>query len=263
MDETPPLGASERRMRIAELVAERDQVRVATLAREFGLTDTSIRRDLAILEREQRLIRVHGGAVALPKDPRAESLHMKSLVHLNEKRRIGAAASKLIHEGDAILLDSGTTTIQVAAHIPDHLRAANKLTFVTNSLPLVEEVRTWPSATLVLLGGIYLADYHAIVGPQAIAQLSEIAADMVFLGAEGLTIEGGVSTANILMAEVDRAMVERSRRVIIATDSSKLGRSGLTSIVSLAQIDILITDSNAPEELVEAIRAKGVEVWLV
>jgi DeoR/GlpR family transcriptional regulator of sugar metabolism len=86
---------------------------------------------------------------------------------------------------------------------------------------------------------------------------------MVFLGAEGLTIEGGVSTANILMAEVDRAMVERSRRVIIATDSSKLGRSGLTSIVSLAQIDILITDSNAPEELVEAIRAKGVEVWLV
>jgi DeoR/GlpR family transcriptional regulator of sugar metabolism len=253
----------ERRARILEMLREDGRVRVADLVRLLGVTDTSIRRDLACLEEEGKLRRVHGGAVALPADPRAERFSEKLSLRLAEKRRIAAAAAGMVEPGDVLIVDSGTTTLQVAASISAPLRTSGMLTIVTNSLPLVDELRTWPSPNVLLLGGFYLPDYQATVGPQATEQLGRISADKVFLGADGLTVAEGITTGHVLMADVDRLMAERARQVILTTDSSKLGRAGFATVIPIQKIHILITDHDAPPDVVAAIRAEGVEVRMV
>jgi DeoR family transcriptional regulator of aga operon len=257
------LGTSERRSRILDLLNEGGRVRVTDLVAALGVTDTSIRRDLSILETEGKLRRVHGGAVPLPADPRAERYGEKLSLRLAEKRRIGAAAAEMVEPGDILFIDSGTTTQQVIASISGPLRAGGMLTIVTNSLPLVGELRTWPAPNAILLGGYYLPDYQATVGPQAVEQLSRISADKVFLGADGLTVEEGLTTGHVLMADLDRLMAERARQVILTADSSKLGRAGLVRVIGVRQIHVVITDHEAPPAIVEAIRAEGVEVRLV
>jgi DeoR/GlpR family transcriptional regulator of sugar metabolism len=257
------LQSSERRSRILDLLNEDGRVRVMDLVGTLGVTDTSVRRDLSVLEGEGKLRRVHGGAISLPADPRAERYGEKLSLRLAEKRRIGAAAAEMVEPGDVLIIDSGTTTQQVVAGISGTLRTGGMLTIVTNSLPLAGELRTWPAPNLILLGGYYLPDYQATVGPQAVEQLSRISADKVFLGADGLTPADGLTTGHVLMADLDRLMVERGRQVIVTADSSKLSRAGLVRVIGIGQIQVLITDRDAPPEIVKAIRAEGVEVRLV
>ena len=108
-----------------------------------------------------------------------------------------------------------------------------------------------------------MPDYQASVGPQTLKQLRELTADLVFLGTDGLTVEGGATTTNILMAEVDRLMVERAHKAVLVTDSSKLGRTGFVPVAALNAFQLMITDSDAPENLVSLIREQGIEVMLV
>lgn len=260
MDE---LSAVERRSMIAQMVQETGKVQLTDLVEQFKLTETSIRRDLTLLEANGRLKRVHGGAISLPGNSRSDSYGEKIKLHNRAKQRIGSVAAQMIRQGDILLLDSGTTTLQVVRQIPAAMRAGNSITMVTNSLPIAQEVLTWPLPNLIILGGLYLPDYQATVGPQTLNQLGELTADRVFLGADGLTLQGGATTHNILMAEVDRMMVERSRQVVMVTDSSKLGRIGFVPIKPTKAFHTIVTDANAPAELVEALRAEGVEVILV
>lgn len=257
------LPTPERRARILELLSERGHIRVADLVSTLGVTDTSIRRDLDSLESEGRLRRIHGGAVPVPTDLRAQRYGELLHLHLAEKRRIGAAAAEMVNAGDVLILDSGTTTLQVAANIPNALRTGGMLTIVTNSLPLADEMRAWPAPNLVLLGGYYLPDYQATVGSQALEQLGHISADKVFLGADGLTRAEGITTSHVLMADLDRLMAERSRKVIVTTDSSKLGRPGLVRVIGIERVHLVITGREAPPDVVDAIRGEGVEVRLV
>lgn len=255
--------ASDRRARIAQMLREGRRLRVADLVHEFGVTDTSIRRDLAILEANGVLLRVHGGAVARASEVRPRPVSDRMRLHLAEKQRIGAAAAALIEPGEIILLDSGTTTLQVAAHVPPALRTSGMLTIITNSLRLAEDVLTWPAPNLILLGGLCVQDYQAIVGTQALEQLEHLMVDKVFLGIDGLTLTDGATTADILMAEINRHMAARARQVILVSDSTKLGRAGFEPIVQVNQVHRLVTDTGAPPALVEALRAEGVQVDLV
>jgi len=257
------LSAAERRSQIAQMVLENGKVLVADLVSQFEVTETSIRRDLTLLEQGGRLKRVHGGAIPIPGSSRTDSFAEKKELHIKTKERIGKVAAELIKPKDIVLLDSGTTTLQVVRQVPSTLRNSNMITLVTNSLPIAQEVLAWPSPNLTILGGLYLPDYQAMVGPQTLAQLQELTADKVFLGADGLTLGSGPTTANVLMAEVDRMMVEHSRQVILVTDSSKIGRVGFVPIKAVNSIHILITDTNAPPDIVQSIRDMGVEVLLV
>ena len=129
--------------------------------------------------------------------------------------------------GDVAFFDSGTTVAQVAAHIPSPLRRVNALTVVTHSLPVIDEIGGWESPHLVCLGGLYLPDYQALVGPQTVAALRELSADIVFLGCDGLTVEAGLTTPHMLVAEVGATMASRSRRVVAVADSSEARSPGL------------------------------------
>jgi DeoR/GlpR family transcriptional regulator of sugar metabolism len=257
------LSAAERRSQIAQMVLEHGKVIVSDLVEQFRVTETSIRRDLTLLEDGGRLKRVHGGAIPVPGNSRTDSFAEKKELHIKAKERIGKVAAEMIKPKDILLLDSGTTTLQVIRHIPSAFRIGNMITLVTNSQPIAQEVLTWPSPNLTILGGLYMADYQATVGPQTLAQLQELTADKVFLGVDGLTLHGGATTANILMAEVDRMMVERSRHVILVTDSSKIGRVGFVPVKPVSAFQTLITDTNAPPDVIQSIRDMGVEVILV
>ncbi|MCL5612332.1 MAG: DeoR/GlpR family DNA-binding transcription regulator [Chloroflexi bacterium] len=257
------LSAAERRSQIGQMVLENGKVLVSDLVIQFKVTETSIRRDLTLLEQGGRLKRIHGGAIPIPGSSRTDSFAEKKELHIKAKERIGKVAAELIRPKDIVLLDSGTTTLQVVRHVPSALRNSSMITLVTNSQPIAQEVLTWPSPNLTILGGLYLPDYQATVGPQTLAQLQELTADKVFLGADGVTFGSGATTASILMAEVDRKMVEHSRQVILVTDSSKIGRVGFVPIRAMNSIHILITDTNAPSDIIQSIRELGVQVLLV
>ncbi len=260
MDEA---SAAERRSQIAQMVMEKGRVLVSDLVSRFDVTETSIRRDLTLLEASHRLKRIHGGAIPVPGSSRTDSFTEKIELHIKAKERIGQAAAALIKPKDVVIVDSGTTTLQVIRQVPAPLRESGLITLVTNSMPIAHEVLAWPSPNLTILGGLYLPDDQATVGPQTLGQLRELTADKLFLGADGLTLGSGPTTANILMAEVDRMMAEHARQVILVLDSSKIGRVGFVPIKPLSGIHTLVTDMNAPEGEIQSIRGMGVEVLQV
>lgn len=256
------LSAHERREAIARLVDADARVSVADLTVRFGVTDASIRRDLILLEETGRLRRIHGGAVSPTARVASGVYASKNRVRREEKGRIAAAAARLVAPGDVVMFDSGTTVASMAASIPAPLRAPNAFTAVTWSLPVLDELGSWEAPHLVVVGGLYLPDYRAFVGPQAISALSELTADVVFLGCDGLSVDAGLTTPHVLVAEVGAVAAARARRVVALADGSKLGRAGFTPIVPLARLDVLITDAGADPERVDEIRAAGVEVVL-
>jgi DeoR/GlpR family transcriptional regulator of sugar metabolism len=215
---------------------------------------------LTILENKKRLKRIYGGAVRIPGNFRTDTFAEKEKLQVREKTRIGKIAAKLINRNEIVLLSSGTTTLQVVRHISPKLQMNNQVTLVTTSVPIANEILTWPSPNLTILGGVYLPDYQATVGPQAINLLSDITADIAFLGADGLTLKGGFTTANILISETDRKMVERARKTVFVVDSSKIGQAGFVPICPISKSTVLITDENAPSDFVDSLRQKGVEV---
>ncbi len=258
----------ERRRAIAEQLAHRQVVTVADLSDQFGVSEVSIRRDLELLESHGLLRRIHGGAVALPpKTPPANGAHVCAIppgvVNSDAKHRIGRAAAGRVRSGERVIFDSGTTVLHVAHYVALGLSSTDSLTAITGSLPVVMELGQHTGVHLIVLGGVYLPQYRVMVGPQTIEQLKGLYADKLYLGADGLTFGHGLTTANVLEAEVDRMAAEAAAEIIVVTDSSKIGVVGLTPILPLTRISTLITDSGAPPEFLAALRAQGTDVVIV
>ena len=252
------IAARERRQAIADLLEEDGRVSVAELVVRFGVTDVSIRRDLTILEDSGLVRRVHGGAVVTARNRRDGAYATKARENRELKARIGAAAAALIHQDHVVVFDSGSTVAQVATHMPRALRRGSAITIVTNSLPVVEEISGWDGPHLVVLGGLYLPDYQALVGPQTVAELRELSADIVFVGCDGLTGDSGLTTPHVLVAEVGATMVARASRVVAVADSTKLGRRGFTPIASLSAVHVLVTNADADPAHIALVRDAGI-----
>ncbi len=150
-----------------------------------------------------------------------------------------------------------------SVHIPAVLRSASAIKIVTASLPIIQEIERWGQTThLVNLGGLYLPEYQQSVGPPALNQLREIRANLVFLGCDGLTIDGGLSTPHLLVAEVSAMMASRADRVVLVTDATKLGRSGCNSFLPIEAVSVLVTDDRADPEFVKRLESLGIQVLL-
>lgn len=255
--------SENRRMAILEELANTRRVYVSDLSHRFHVSEVSIRRDLTELATRGLLRRVRGGAVCVPQTILEWSFNERLLMHKESKERIGRAAAALVQDGDVIIMDSGTTVVHVARHISADILASGHLTVITSSLPIVRELGCWKGVHLILLGGIYVPVQEVVVGPQAIASLAGLHADKMFLGAGGLSLEVGATTATVLDAQVDRASASASDQVIAVIDSSKIGRKGLAAVVPLAEIDIFITDAGAPAHFVTQARELGLDVRLV
>ena len=256
------MAASDaRRMAILELVRTGKVVRVADLSRQFGVSEVSVRRDLGWLEECGLLKRVHGGAVAsssaMPYDEDGNT------PHLEEKQRIGRAAAQLVRPGERIILDSGTTVREIARQIAAQAANLQPLTVITASLRAFRELSLARGLGVIVLGGIYLPDFQTLVGPQTVAALQDLHVDKLFLGADGLSLAHGITSANVLEAEASRAMARAAAETIVVADSSKINSAGLATIIPLARIHTLITDCAAPPEFVAALEQQGVKVVLV
>ena len=256
-------ASDRRRALILEELNRVQSVKVASLSDRFGVSTVSIRRDLDKLQSLGLLKRVHGGAVTISGAVLGRPHSARMRLHLEEKERIGCAAARMIHQDDRIIFDSGTTVFQVTRNIPGRLLNSGNLTVISGSIPIVQELGSRQGIHFILLGGIYLPEYDLVVGPQTVHSLRQISADKLFLGTDGLTFSNGVTTANMLEAEVGRAMVEAASEVIVVGDSSKIGLAGLTTILPLERINRLVTDNSAPAEFVSALQGHGVEVALV
>jgi DeoR/GlpR family transcriptional regulator of sugar metabolism len=254
------LSTRDRRARILEMLQEREFVGVAELARMFGMTEMSVRRDLSALAEMGRVTRVRGGATGTHAIQMTQPFAAARAHNAKQKDRIARSAAALIEARSAVFFYSGTTVAEVAARLPGQVRPS--LTVVTNSLAVIDEVGAWPSPHLVGLGGIYLPDYMAFVGPHAIGALQGLHADIAVVGSDGLSAANGLTIAHQLIAEIGAVMIERARRTIVVADSTKIGKAGFTSIVPITAVDVLVTDTDADGEEVSALRALGVEVIL-
>ena len=257
-------NAGKRREIITQQLAQENVVRVAELSRQFGVSEVSIRRDLERLERQGLLQRVHGGAVAVTVGSGAGALPAVPSPYVDEKRRIGTAAAALVRPGDRVLFDSGTTVLEVARSLSNDQAGRRQPDRHHVFPPDCPGTGPSPWDSPALLGGIYLAEYRVVVGPQTVENLRGLHADKMFLGTDGLTLDHGLTTANVLEAEVDRAMVRAAAQIIVVADSSKIGwrRPHDHHPARRVQIHVLVTDRGAPESFLEQLRSLGIQVIL-
>jgi len=249
----------ERLSLILEELAASGSVGVAELARLLGVSTASIRRDLDLLERQRLLSRTHGGAVAgsmtyeLP-------LRYRSERHRDEKRRIASAAAAGVDEHVLTVgLTGGTTTTEVARQLVDR----QGLTFVTNALNIAAELAVRPNLKLVVTGGTARSESYELVGPQAEAVLATMNLDVAFVGVDGLSARGGLTTHHDVEAHTNRVLVERARRVVVVTDGSKVGKLAFARICPIDAVGEVITDASADAAELARIEDAGVVVTLV
>lgn len=255
------LLAEERRRKILDLLEKDGRVTVNGLVQRFNVSSVTMRADLDILAENGALVRSHGGAVRRLDPVQDYSVAFKETIHHAEKVRIGHAAARLVKSNQTVILDSGTTTLQVARHIKrQELRG---LTGITNALNIANELADAPNLSLIMIGGILRQVSNSFVGPQAERMLAALHADHLFLAVDGLDLEIGPTTPDILEAQLNRLMIAVSNEVTIVADSSKIGRRSLSTIGELSTIHRLVTDDRIAPEMAQAIRAKGLELIVV
>jgi len=253
------LLVGERRRRICELLRAEGRVTVEALAARFGTSQVTIRGDLSTLESHGALTRTHGGALTVTEVD--QPLSVKQLQHHAEKLRIAAAAAALIRDGETLILDSGTTTAEIARRIRTlDLKSVNVITNALNIAALLVDV---PSVRLIMPGGILRRESDSLSGPMAEAALDTLQANRLYLGADGIDPQIGVMTPHLAEAELNAKMIAISRQVVVVADSSKFARSNISLIARIEQLHMLITDRAAPAEAIEQLRQRGVEVQLV
>ncbi len=257
---TAALSMEERRRRIRTLIETNTQGTVAELAESFGVSAVTIRTDLTALEHMGVVVRTHGGAL-----PRGDSdelpINVKQTLHRAEKVRIAAAAAEMIRDGETVILDSGTTTAEIAKQIRT-LKLAS-INVITNALNIAVLLANSSHVNVIIPGGVLRQKSFSLSGPQAEQALSTLHADVLFLGVDSLDPQIGLMTPYVLEAQLNAQMIRISQRVVAVTDSSKLLRRNLSVIAPVDQMDVLITDTGADAGCVEAIRAQGVDVRLV
>lgn len=233
--------AAERQGHILEELRRRGAIRVSELSQLLNVSDMTIRRDLDTLAAQGRLEKVHGGATVRRAPSTDEpGFEAKWQRQTEEKEAIAAAAVSLVAPGSAIGLSAGTTTWTLARRLVD----VPGLTVVTNSMRIAEVLHNaGPHAPNVVLTGGVRTPSDALVGPIAVTSLQQLHLDLVILGVHGMDPRAGFTTPNLLEADTDRALVAAGRRLCVLADHTKWGTVGLSTIASLEQADVLVTDS--------------------
>jgi DeoR/GlpR family transcriptional regulator of sugar metabolism len=246
--------ARQRQERIRDEIRATGGARVSGFVELFGVSDMTIRRDIAVLARKGLVARVHGGVTSVPGRSADEpGFAVTSGLQTTEKRAIATAAARLVSSGDSVALSAGTTTYAVAGEL---LRVP-QLTVVTNSVPAGEVFHTSPrdDRTVILTGGVRTPS-DAPVGPVAVAALRTLHTDWLFLGVHGIDERAGCTTPNLEEAETNRALISSARQVVVVVDSTKWGVVGLSSMARLDDTDVLVTDQGLDPETRRAVASR-------
>jgi DeoR family transcriptional regulator of aga operon len=258
---TGHLLPEERRRRIIDVLNQIESITVADLVDRFGVSRVTARADLDYLAGQGALVRSHGGALKNT-DPRSDyPLQVKQTLHHAEKVRIAGAAVKLLKDGDTIAFESGTTTCEIAKQIAR--LNLDSLTVITNALNIANELCNLPWVSLIMTGGILRHKSYSFNGPQTLETLRNLSVDHLFLGADAIDVEAGLTTPDILGAQIALRMIELAQEVTVVVDASKFGRHSLTLSGKTEDIDRVITDARVSATDVDLFRQRGIEVIVV
>lgn len=250
------LFQQERREQIVTLLEEHRRASVVGLSQQFGVSQATIRTDLDALAAQGLLIRTHGGAVALDQNRLELSFDFRRRLHAAQKNRIGAAAAAMIEDGEAIILDASTTALSVATQIKD----CRELTVMTNGIFIAMALINAPGINVVMPGGFLRRDSASMVGDEGHDFIERFNFQRGFFGAKGLTIAEGLTDVNNAEVAIKRDLVARAKQVVAIVDNSKWGRVGFASFASIDQVNCVITDEDAPPDIVAALRDADVHV---
>ena len=249
-----------RRMLILSQLEKNGQVSVNDLSESLGVSSVTIRNDLEQLEKKNMLLRARGGAMKISQNHVGMDypLSDKQKKHLLEKKEIGKKAIELIEEGNTIILDSGSTTFEIAKN----LGKFEELTVITNAINVANFLADQKNINVIVPGGTLRKNSLSLVGILAEKGFKNYFCDKLFLGVDGLDTSYGLSTPNIEEAHLNQIMIEMSKKVIVVADSSKFNRRGFAFIAPVNKIHLLITDKGIPAEEKAKLEGMGIEVLI-
>lgn len=236
--------ANQRRDKILDMIREDGQAKVADLSRIFKVTEVTIRQDLERLEQEGLIRREHGGAILNQDRDSYGEPQLMNLQNMEAKRIIAAEAVKLINDGDTIILDSGSTTTEIAKLI----RNFRNLTVITNALNIARILSANSSINLNVTGGEFKSPTLSLTGDKAAAFFDGIHADKLFLATAGISLKADLTYPSLSDLVVKKAMIESADNVYLVADSTKIGKSSFASLGALSMVDYIITDFNITQE---------------
>ena len=242
-----------------DLLQQQGSVSVAALAEQLKVSEVTIRKDLTLLEERKMLYRAHGSAILINPYINDRPVNEKEKHNAAEKRAIGIRAAALVTPDDSILIASGTTMLFLAREI----KAQGRLTVITSAINIVPILTRDHHVDVVQLGGMVRNTSVSAVGDYAERMLRDFSCSKLFLGVDGIDLEYGLSTTNLMEAGLNRAMIRTAQKTIVLADSSKFGRRGFSKICDLSDVDQIITDSNISAHTLAQLRSQGIEVTVV
>jgi DeoR/GlpR family transcriptional regulator of sugar metabolism len=248
------MTAEERKHRIEEYLQRVEFASLEELAQHVEASVSTVRRDLSVMEVAGNLRRTHGGArIVAPKSDEF-AFSARDTKELSEKEFIGQACAALIGSGQSLILDAGSTIYHVARYLEEKAPQ-----IVTNSLPVANLYASANKVEVILAGGVIYPRLGVLVGPMTVEAFSKMRADVAIMSAGGITLDG-ITNSHALLIDIQRAMLKSAQRIIFCLDHTKFGRQSVSPLCGLDMIDVVVTDSKAPADLVNALRERGVEV---
>ena len=245
----------ERWEKIIHLLEAHGGATVEQIGQALGISDATVRRDLARIEQRGLIVRTRGGATALQHVRVGMTISESRHINPKEKERIGREAAKLIQDGETVILDGGFTTYHVARHL-----SAQEVSVITNSIDVVQALFPKNGTRIILVGGEVSRTTGTTVGPQTDIQLSQLQASKAILGADALSLEAGLCSPYSQTAQTKRTMVSCARELIVVADHTKLGKYATYKASPLESVSRLVTDSEADPDVLEAFGREGIEI---
>ncbi|MBQ4145948.1 MAG: DeoR/GlpR transcriptional regulator [Clostridia bacterium] len=248
---------TERRNKIIEILNETGKVYVKNLSELFGVSVVVIRSDLAELEKQSVLTRIHGGAITNYKSYYNMSLVQRANTNAHQKKAIGKKINDLINDNDTVIMNAGTTLLFAIQEI-----TKKNVTIITNSISIALDGAKNPDLKIILLGGDVNCDYQFTYGVNVVKSLEQYNADLLIMSVDGIDIEKGISTYYYQEAEICRQMMNCAKKIIVAADYSKINRTSFAQIGNFSKIDAIITSSDANTDYINKLKKQGIDILI-
>ena len=238
------------------MLTRQGRLSVSEIVAQFEISEATARRDLESLAAQGKAQRVHGGVISVEQAPPEQPILERENEQVDEKKRIGLSAARLVADKETVFLGSGTTVLEVARN----LRTRKNLTVITNSLPVLNVLAGAEDVTVISLGGMLRDSEMSFIGHITEQALTEVRADQVIMGTRGLSLEHGLTNDYLQETLTDRAILKIGRKVIIVADHTKVNRVSTALLASLNSMQTFVTDSKADKKFIQALKKMGINV---
>lgn len=250
------LNSTERRNQIIDYVNQNGEIKIEQLRDQFNVSEVTLRRDIEILESQNLIRRIRGGAAPIHTTLLETEFQEKLSLNTDLKKEIAKKAADLVSDGQVVMLSAGTTTTYIARELLNK----KSITVITTAINIAEELAGYHHITVIMIGGIVRSGSYATVGHTVDEALTSMNADFAFVGVDGVHLTSGFTTPHLMEGRTDALMLNAANQGVIVADSSKFGKVALTPVASPNKSVTLITDHHAPEKMINAFREAGCQI---